>query len=80
MNAGRGNRTAQSRRYKEKHRVEYYAHAKVYVAVKQGKLKKPTVCSMCGKSGLMMGHHNDYSKPLDVIWVCWECHNNIHKV
>jgi len=43
-----------------------------------GKIKRPTVCSVCNKKGKIYGHHEDYSKRLDVIWVCGSCHKNIH--
>lgn len=47
--------------------------------VRKGNLTQPSVCSICGKeSKYIQGHHEDYSKPLDVIWVCPQCHRNIH--
>ena len=27
----------------------------------------------------IQGHHFDYDKPLEVTWVCFECHKQIHK-
>lgn len=48
-------------------------------AVKNGKIDKPSVCEKCGSKGLMHGHHEDYTKPLDVKWLCESCHLEIHK-
>lgn len=50
-------------------------------AVSNGKLVKPECCEDCGKTvpkrGLH-GHHEDYSKPLDVEWLCPACHTKRH--
>lgn len=48
-------------------------------AVRDGRLKKPPECEICAVSDERLhGHHDDYSKPLDVIWVCAACHSLIH--
>jgi hypothetical protein len=47
-------------------------------AVKSGKIIKPEVCSICNNAGTIVAHHPDYTKPLDVIWVCKSCHAKIH--
>ena len=49
-------------------------------ALRSGKIVPSDVCSRCGKIGAVDGHHNDYSKPLDVIWLCRRCHVQEHKV
>lgn len=46
-------------------------------AVRQGFLKKEP-CSECG-SEKAEGHHEDYSKPYDVIWLCRRCHMKRHR-
>lgn len=54
------------------------ARAKLNYAIKKGYLNKPTFCSKCNKKNTRIeGHHTDYSKPFDVVWLCTVCHNNI---
>ena len=55
------------------------ASPKVAQAIKIGTLTKPSQCSNCPSTGRIEGHHNDYYKPLEVIWLCIPCHNQIHK-
>lgn len=46
-------------------------------ALNRGELIRPENCSICnGKSPsrALDGHHPDYSKPLNVVWVCNSCH------
>lgn len=47
-------------------------------AVLRGDVRRPENCSRCGKRGRIQGHHHDYSKPLDVIWLCVACHLRLH--
>lgn len=52
---------------------KYRAWRAVRYAVLAGKLKK-TPCVFCGNPKVE-GHHEDYTKPLCVVWVCFKCHN-----
>lgn len=59
---------------------------KAYDAVRSAKHKgllvPPKECNRCkeptryGRDGrsLLHGHHHDYSRPLDVEWICAKCH------
>lgn len=48
-------------------------------AVRDGKLSKPPHCEVCSTpDDKLHGHHDDYAKPLDVIWCCTACHALIH--
>lgn len=67
------NRTTQWRRnHPEKHK----AHSILGYAVRDGKLQK-LPCVVCGSKD-SHGHHDDYSKPLDVIWLCPKHHAERH--
>ena len=46
--------------------------------IRWGKLNRPAHCSKCGKEGKIHAHHADYSKPLEVVWLCSRCHWNLH--
>lgn len=48
------------------------ARAAVYRALKSGRLLR-TACRYCG-SRKVQAHHADYSKPLNVEWLCFRCH------
>lgn len=47
-------------------------------AVQTGKVERPNACGRCGKEGHVDGHHHDYTKPLDVEWLCRRCHMQLH--
>lgn len=55
------------------------ARRKLRNAVRAGKIVRPEMCEDCGQACNPHGHHEDYSKPLDVIWVCRECHGKRHR-
>lgn len=64
---------------KKENREKHNARKKLLRAIKAGKVIRPTTCEMCGKENVMCeGHHTDYSKPYDVMWLCKECHENMH--
>ena len=54
------------------------AHWAVYKAVKKGVLVKPSTCQYCGVEGYLHAHHEDYSKKLEVAWLCQKCHTARH--
>jgi hypothetical protein len=37
-------------------------------------------CEVCGSEEKVHAHHHDYSKPLDVHWLCFICHKKAHPV
>ena len=52
------------------------AYDAVSYALRTGRLfKKPCPCG----ETKVEGHHPDYSKPLEVIWLCKKCHIHEHK-
>lgn len=63
------------RKWQINNRIKINAHAKVHRAVEKGALLRPDICSQCGlDKGVIEGHHEDYEKPLEVIWLCRLCH------
>jgi hypothetical protein len=59
------------------HPDAYKAHIAVGNAVRDGKLKKQP-CAICGVGDHVHAHHQDYSKPLAVKWLCAKCHHRVH--
>lgn len=74
---------AQTQAWKAKYPERVKAHTAVRIALMQGKLVKPDGCSACGRARLprqLEGHHEDYSKPLEVTWLCRKCHLKLREV
>jgi len=67
-----------NKRFRENNPEKYEAHMAVTVAVASGKLVKPDACQDCGAAVPLQAHHEDYSKPLDVMWLCSSCHAKHH--
>ena len=53
------------------------AHNAVHWAIKTGKLERQP-CIRC-ESEKSLAHHENYDKPLDVVWLCQPCHKKRHK-
>ena len=54
------------------------AYGLVSYAIKKRILIKPELCSLCHAKSYLHSHHNDYSKPLEVKWLCAVCHKKYH--
>jgi len=74
---GKARLRAGSRAYIERNPLKRSAHVLVGNAIRAGKLiRKP--CEVCGSESAQ-AHHDDYSKPLDVRWLCTIHHAEWHK-
>jgi RNA polymerase-binding transcription factor DksA len=67
-----------NRRWMKLNREKHAVHQMVYVAIKNGRLKRGN-CEVCGKERAF-AHHDDYSKPLDVRWLCNYHHSEHHRI
>lgn len=70
--------TAKTKEYREKNPEKYLAHTAVNNAVRDGRLFKRTECEECSSSLQVEAHHDDYSMPLTVRWLCSRCHKQWH--
>ena len=77
---GKEVRLKSSRRYwtDPKNKLKNKSRYTLNNALKRGEILKPSMCEKCGHEGYIEGHHTDYSKPLDVMWLCKACHENEH--
>ena len=53
------------------------AHSRVSRAIRNGTLARQP-CVKCGEVK-SLAHHEDYDKPLEVMWLCQPCHKQRHK-
>jgi hypothetical protein len=66
-----------SAEYRKENPEKCKAHNKVCNAVRDNRLER-SPCMVCGDREAQ-GHHEDYSKPLDVIWLCRKHHAELHR-
>lgn len=66
-----------------KHPERKRARMALQNAVRRGDVLKPEFCDDCGQQfarAAIHGHHEDYTRPLDVAWVCARCHGKRHRM
>jgi len=66
-------------KWKLKNSQKSAVHSLVLYAVRSGILKRSETCQDCNIECKPHGHHEDYTKPLDVIWLCKLCHGKRHR-
>ena len=62
--------------YRNRHRDRYEARLIAIRAIRRGALQRGP-CLVCGEAKTE-AHHEDYSKPLDVLWLCRRHHLDLH--
>lgn len=68
INAGR-----ERKKYPEKIKARLEANNKI-------KIPKNKMCEICKINKAEHKHHGDYTKPLEIKFVCISCHNQLHKI
>lgn len=63
-----------------KFKEKWHARTKVRRAIKKGLIIKPKNCEQCNEVKKLEGHHEDYTKPLQVIFLCNSCHRKADKL
>lgn len=74
----REERRKSTQEWRARNRDKFRAHGKVAKALRSGKLAK-LPCSVCGNPK-SQAHHDDYSKPLEVKWLCQTHHKELHRL
>ena len=74
----RAKQAIHAKKWGRKHPERRLAHRKVSQAVHAGLLtRKP--CEVCGSDKHIHAHHDDYDRPLDVVWLCPVHHFERHR-
>ena len=63
-------------KWNRRNRSKLKAHHTLRQAIRRGEIKRGR-CVVCG-SFRVDGHHPDYDKPLDVVWLCRKHHQRLH--
>lgn len=63
--------------WRHSHPEKVRAHQMVQYWIRRGVLVRPKSCEGCGKDK-PHAHHEDYSQPLAVRWLCALCHKERH--
>ncbi|UNY40552.1 putative HNH endonuclease [Pararheinheimera phage vB_PsoM_KLER1-1] len=72
-----GNRAKKA--YIERYPMRRAAHIITGNAIRDGRLIRPEQCECCTSTIKIEAHHDDYTKPLDVRWICEACHKEWHR-
>ena len=67
-------RRASTKRWSAENPDRRKAHSMVQAALNRGDLVRPWNCAKCRATGRIEASHTDYTKPLEVEWLCVPCH------
>ena len=67
--------------YNQNNPEKIKCHVAVREALRTGRIVKPNKCSNpnCNNTNKIESHHPDYSKELEVMWLCRSCHGLLRK-
>lgn len=51
----------------------------INMRIRRGAMERPPACTQCGKVGRVDAHHEDYTKPDQVEFLCRSCHMKRHR-
>lgn len=63
--------------WRKRNKDKANAYRCVSYHVKAGNIKREA-CGVCGCEKTQ-AHHEDYSKPLEIVWLCEKCHKALHR-
>lgn len=75
----RVSRRKSDQKYAKANRVKENCRRAVCRAIAKGVLVRSWRCSSCYVTAKTYAHHADYTKPLEVAWVCRLCHSDLDR-
>ena len=75
---GEGNTKKSVKEWKNKNPEKVKAKDLLNAAIRYGRMNRKDSCERCGSINSIQAHHEDYNKPLKVMWLCAVCHKARH--
>lgn len=76
---GKIDKTQEYKEWREDHPLAYNAHKIFHKALRDGLVSRGVNCQLEDQScsRVIQAHHPDYSKPLEVVWLCASHHKKV---
>lgn len=75
----REKKRAYTEKWRKSNLPQKAANAYLLRYIKKGVMTRSKICSDCLKECKTEAHHQDYTKPLEIIWLCRRCHMKLHR-
>jgi len=77
--SGKASVIKSKKKWQEQNPVKRAVHVITGNAIRSGRISKEP-CEVCGSKSRIHAHHDDYSKPLEVRWLCAKHHQEWHDI